>query len=94
MRALVWRATFKRAYKRLARRDVVLQGRVAEVLRQLAHDPFQARLRSHKLTGELQGVWSCTVGYDYRILFEIQRNPETGAEEILLLTMGTHDEVY
>jgi len=51
-------------------------------------------LHSHKLKGELAGAWACTVDYDNRILFEFVENPQPGDEEILLLTMGTHDEVY
>jgi mRNA-degrading endonuclease YafQ of YafQ-DinJ toxin-antitoxin module len=51
-------------------------------------------LRSHKLKGELEGVWACAVSYEHRILFEFVQNPETGEEEILLLTIGTHEEVY
>jgi len=51
-------------------------------------------LRTHRLKGELAGVWACTVDYRNRLLFEIVRNPSSGAEEILLLTMGTHEEVY
>ena len=35
-----------------------------------------------------------TVDYDNCILFEFAQNPESGEEEILLLTMGTRDEVY
>jgi mRNA-degrading endonuclease YafQ of YafQ-DinJ toxin-antitoxin module len=46
------------------------------------------------LKGELSGVWACTVDYDNRILFEFVKNPDAGNEEILLLTLGTHDEVY
>jgi mRNA-degrading endonuclease YafQ of YafQ-DinJ toxin-antitoxin module len=46
------------------------------------------------LKGDLAGVWACTVDYDNRILFEFVQNPESGEEEIHLLTMGTHDEVY
>jgi mRNA-degrading endonuclease YafQ of YafQ-DinJ toxin-antitoxin module len=34
------------------------------------------------------------VDYDNRILFEFVQNPESDEEEILLLTLGTHDEVY
>ena len=34
------------------------------------------------------------LAYDNRILFEFVQNPESGEEEILLLTMGTHEEVY
>jgi len=29
-----------------------------------------------------------------RILFEFAQNPESGKEEVLLLTIGSHDEVY
>jgi mRNA-degrading endonuclease YafQ of YafQ-DinJ toxin-antitoxin module len=60
----------------------------------LAEDPFYPTSRSHKLKGELAGAWACIVDYDNRILFEFVTNSESGEEEILLLTMGTNDEVY
>ena len=83
-----------RAFKRAVRRQPELRTRVEYILKQLAEDPFHPALHSHKLKGELAGAWACTVDYDNRILFELVRNPESGEEEILLLTMGTHDEVY
>jgi len=83
-----------RAFKRAVRRQPALRSRVERALRQLAEDPFQPALHSHKLKGELAGAWACTVDYDNRILFEFVQNPESGEEEIFLLTMGTHDEVY
>jgi len=46
------------------------------------------------LKGQLAGAWACSVGYDVRILFEFVENLATGEEEILLLTMGSHDAVY
>ena len=94
MRTLVWSAAFRRAFKRAVRRQPALRSRVERALRQLAEDPFQPALHSHKLKGELAGAWACTVDYDNRILFEFVQNPESGEEEIFLLTMGTHDEVY
>jgi mRNA-degrading endonuclease YafQ of YafQ-DinJ toxin-antitoxin module len=63
-------------------------------LQLLAEDPFHPALHSHKLKGELSGAWACAVDYDNRILYEFVRNPESGEEEILLLAIGTHDEVY
>ena len=40
----------------------------------------------------LAGLWACSAGYDLRIVFEIaKRNDE---EVILLVSVGTHDEVY
>ena len=94
MRTLVWSAAFVRAFKRAVRRQPELRGRVERTLQQLAEDPFHPTLHSHKLKGKLAGAWACTVDYDHRILFEFVQNPESGEEEILLLTMGTHDEVY
>ena len=94
MRTLVWSSSFVRAFKRAARRQPGLRARVECTLRQLAEDPFHPLLRSHKLKGQLAGAWACSVSYDARILFESVQNPATGEEEILLLTMGSHDEVY
>jgi len=78
----------------MTRRHPEMKDKIEDVLRQLAEDPFHPTLHSHKLKGELAGVWACTVDYDNRILFEFVHNPDTEEDEILLLTMGTHDEVY
>jgi len=94
MRALVWSSSFVRALKRRIRRQPSLRDKVERTLRQLAQDPFHPSLRSHKLKGQLSGAWACSVGYDVRILFEFAQNPESGKEEVLLLTIGSHDEVY
>jgi mRNA-degrading endonuclease YafQ of YafQ-DinJ toxin-antitoxin module len=64
---------------------------VETALTLLSNDAFDPRLKTHKLKGEFDGVWACSAGYDLRILFEfVERD---GAEAILLLTVGTHDEV-
>ena len=94
MRTLVWSSTFKRAYRRVVRHQPQLGSRVEWTLQQLSKNPFHPGLHSHKLKGELAGAWACTVDYDYRILFDFVKNQGTGEEEILLLTMGTHEEVY
>jgi mRNA interferase YafQ len=94
VRTLVWSPAFVRAFKRAVRRQPELRARVERTLQQLVEDPFHHTLHSHKLKGTLAGAWACTVDYDNRILFEFVQNPESGEEEILLLTMGTHDEVY
>jgi addiction module RelE/StbE family toxin len=94
MTTLVWSAGFIRAMQRATRRQPSLRSRTADTLRQLAVDPFHPGLHSHKLKGELAGVWACTVDYDTRILFEFVHNVQSGEDEIHLLTIGTHDEVY
>jgi mRNA-degrading endonuclease YafQ of YafQ-DinJ toxin-antitoxin module len=94
VKTLVWSSGFTRAFRRAVRRQPGLRVRVERALRQLADDPFQPSLHSHKLKGELAGAWACTVDYTHRILYEFVQDPESGEEEIHLLTMGTHDEVY
>ncbi|MCR4404978.1 MAG: type II toxin-antitoxin system YoeB family toxin [Candidatus Acetothermia bacterium] len=94
MKTLVWSPAFVRAVKRAVRHHPGLRARIENTLQQLAEDPFHPTLHSHKLKGELAGAWACTVDYENRILFEFVRDPKTGEEEILLLTMGSHEEVY
>lgn len=53
-----------------------------------------AFVRAFKRAVRRQPALRGRVDYDNRILFEFVQNPESGEEEILLLTMGTHDDVY
>ena len=58
----------------------------------LAEDAFHPSLKTHKLRGTLEGSFACSMTHDLRILFEFIQHDGAGA--ILLLTVGTHDEVY
>ena len=84
------------AFIRAARRHLKKHPQTADDLKAtlllLSEDAFDPRLKTHKLKGDLDGVWACSAAYDLRILFEIVEHGQ--AEAILLLTMGTHDEVY
>ncbi|MEH1920462.1 type II toxin-antitoxin system RelE/ParE family toxin [Nostoc sp.] len=96
MKNLVWSPTFVRAFKRVVKKNPELRSQIEQVLQQIAEDPFQLSLRSHKLKGDSLGRYSCSCSIDYRnrILFKFVTNPESGEEEILLLTLGSHDDVY
>jgi len=61
-------------------------------LEQLSADAFQPSLRTHKLLGPRSQCWACSAGYDLRIIFEFVQHE--GVEAILLLAVGTHDQVY
>jgi len=54
-----------------------------------SRNPFDARLRTHKLTGKLEGLWAFSVDYDWRVIFKFLKE-----DEILLIHVGGHDEVY
>ena len=91
---LAWGTSFRRAFKRYTRRNLARQKRVFETLKELADDPFHPALKTHKLSGELKGLWACWVEYDCRIVFAFEPDPDTGEEMIVLIDLGTHDEVY
>lgn len=90
---LVWSPGFSRELKRLICRSPQLK-KPEQTLQKLAEDPFHPGLRTHKLKGDLAERWACSIDYSNRIVFKFVQNPDSGTEEILLLTLGSHDEVY
>ncbi len=94
MRKLIWGKSFVRAFKRYSRRHPDLIKDVEKTLRLLVEDPFAPPLETHKLKGKLSGSWACKVGYDFRIIFDFVKKEGVEESDILLLEMGTHEEVY
>ena len=85
---------FKRNFKRLVRKNPQLQEKILKILELLGNDPYTPSLKSHKLTGQLEGLWACSVAYDCRIIFAFKQDPITTDELIVLVDIGSHDEVY
>ena len=71
MRRLAWGSSFRRAFRRRPRNDPDLWEQIFLVLEQLVQDPFDPPLRTHKLRGQLEGLWavgsSLTVGLSSRL---------------------------
>jgi mRNA-degrading endonuclease YafQ of YafQ-DinJ toxin-antitoxin module len=57
-------------------------------LRRVAADPKDPLLRTHKLTGDLEGNWAFSVDDDLRVVFRWH------GDEAFLVNLGSHDEVY
>ncbi|MEH2328046.1 type II toxin-antitoxin system RelE/ParE family toxin [Nostoc sp.] len=76
MKNLVWSPTFVRAFKRLVKKNPELGSQIEQVLQQIAEDPFQVSLRSHKRKGDSSGRYSCSIDYQNRILFKFVTNPD------------------
>jgi mRNA-degrading endonuclease YafQ of YafQ-DinJ toxin-antitoxin module len=94
MRKLVVTPRFERAFRRLIRKNPALQPQIENALRRMAADVTDPGLKTHHLSGQLNGLHACSAGYDCRIVFSKQKHPKTGAETLLLLNIGSHDEVY
>ena len=60
----------------------------------LLENPYNPILKAHKLKGQLDGLWACWVEYDCRIIYTFKSKDNSEEEFILLIDIGTHDEVY
>lgn len=90
MYTLVWTPHFTRSAERFSRLHPELRAKLAAVLQDLERDPFQPHLRYHRLSGELEGVAAVSLTQSYRITLTVIIT----AQEIILLDIGSHDEVY
>ena len=94
MRELVLTPRFVRAFRRVTAKNPALQSQIETVLRRMAEDLTDPRLKTHRLSGQLAGLLACSVAYDCRIVFSKQKHLKTGEETLLLVNIGTHEEVY
>ena len=94
MYKLVISSKFKKAFRKFARCNANLQDKIEETIAAMENDIFAANLGTHKLEGKLSGLLSCSCGYDCRIVFSLKTDDESGEEVVLLLDVGTHDDVY
>ncbi len=85
----VWDSGFKRSYKKKIASNKKLKSKFEENLKLFAINPFNPLLRTHKLSGILKDCWAFAVDYDFRIIFKFLTE-----NKVLLIDIGTHDEVY
>ncbi len=76
---------FAKAYKKVPKQVKLATEEKEEIFR---HNPFDPRLKTHKLKGELKDSYSFSISYHWRIVFHFEKN-----DAIVLDTIGTH-EVY
>jgi mRNA-degrading endonuclease YafQ of YafQ-DinJ toxin-antitoxin module len=88
--ALATTASFDRRARKFLTKHPDLRPRFAKALAELAADPFQPSLRLHPLGGKLQGLQAVSLTHSYRITLTLQITER----EILLIDIGSHDEVY
>jgi len=86
---IAWDQGFKKAYQKTVKKNQALKERFWKVMEDFSQDPFTPHLRTHKLTGKLQGLYAFSVAYDCRVIF---RFLDRGS--VLLIDFGGHDEVY
>lgn len=87
---LIWDSSIKKSYKKRIGNNNQLMKKFWNALKLFTNNPFDSRLKTHKLTGKLDGLWAISVDYDCRIVFKFLNDND----EVLLIDIGSHDEVY
>jgi addiction module RelE/StbE family toxin len=90
MFTLITPQQFLRQARKFFKKHPDLKPRFAKVLGELQRDPFQPQLELHPLTGKLSGCHAVSLTYSYRITLTLIITEQ----EIVLLDIGSHDEVY
>ena len=93
-RELEYSKRFLRAYSRYIGKDKKRRACIHETLHTLCNNPSDDSLKTHPLKGELKGFFACSCGYDCRIVFALVADKKARTEKIVLIDVGTHDDVY
>jgi addiction module RelE/StbE family toxin len=94
MRKIVLTSRFKKSLRKYIKGNKHLEKQVEETLKQMVIDLSAITLATHKLKGDLEGFRACSCGYDCRIVFVIEKDITTNEELLVLLNIGSHDQVY
>lgn len=81
---IVYSSKFAKEYKKIPAsiKDTAEQQEII-----FRHDPFNPKLKTHQLTGKLNGFLSFSIGYKYRIIFEFAKDKNI----VYFHSVGNHD---
>jgi len=82
---------FKKTFKKKVIKNELSKMEFQQVLELFISDPFDAKLKTHKLSGKLKGLWSFSVEFDIRVVFYFTKDHPPKA---VFIDIGSHDEVY
>jgi mRNA-degrading endonuclease YafQ of YafQ-DinJ toxin-antitoxin module len=89
MTEIVLASGFRKAFKRKVRGNKNLEVRFRDRVALFQENPFDPKLKTHRLSGQLRGFWSFSIDYDARVVFSF-----TDPNRALFVDIGTHEEVY
>ena len=91
---MTWQLVFTNQYTRRAARFIKrhpeMAGVYSKALRLLEANPHHPSLRLHALKGKLEGLHSVSINMSFRITIEMIISDN----DIILINVGDHDEVY
>ncbi|MDO8497985.1 MAG: type II toxin-antitoxin system mRNA interferase toxin, RelE/StbE family [bacterium] len=81
---IFFRPKFEKRFKKLSRE---IQKLVEERIKIFINDPFDSRLKTHKLHGKFEEYFSFSINNKYRIIFYYTENDK----DVKFYSIGTHD---
>ncbi len=82
-------SSFNRAYKKIIKFSPEVESKFWEKIDLFYENPFNNSLKTHKLVGKLNHLWSFSIDYSLRVIFYFESDTK-----ITLIDIGSHDEVY
>jgi len=86
---LVWDTAFLKILKKWKKKHPELISKFEEKLTLFCEEPYHPSLKMHSLSGNLKDYSSLSITYEYRLIFQF-----ISEDKVLLIDIGTHDEVY
>jgi len=87
---LVFPESYIRRARKFLKKHPEIHGQYRKTLELLQLNPFHPSLKLHSLQGRLSGLSSVSINISYRIVLELIIE----GDEILLVNIGKHDQVY
>ena len=79
---------FSRDFKRTIRRGKNHEKLLSAVELLAAGEDLPDRMRPHKLSGSLEGIWECHLEPDWLLLYDVTD------EEVILFRTGSHSDLF
>ena len=87
---LVYPESYIRRARKFLKKHPEIHRKYRKALQLLELNPYHPSLRLHSLQGRMRGLSSVSINISYRIVLEFIIE----GEEILLVNIGKHDQVY
>jgi len=90
MYQLVFTPSYEKRVVRFLTKHSDIKKQYTKTIQLMEVDPFHPSLRIHQLSGKLKDLHSISINISYRISIEFM----VKNKQIILVSIGTHDEVY
>ena len=90
MYRLIYPETYLKKANKFIKKHPELRGQYQKTLELLEVNPYHPSLRLHSLQGRLNGLSSVSINMGYRIVLELIITDK----DIILVDVGSHDQVY